>query len=162
MPVEPNTPAAEAGRLAAELEQWIEDFAAVVEGWGLPRMAGRIFGYLLVCDPPERSAAEIAAATGASRASISSMARFLIGQGLVERWRPLGSRADRYRAADDAAFALFELAIVQLATLHRTAESGVALLRERRLGGGERLAAFAEAAGVAEHAARGRPADWRA
>lgn len=161
MPVERETIAAQPARLGTELEEWIESLALVLERWRLPRMAGRIFGYLLICDPAECSAADVAAGTGASRGSISSMARILISQGLVERRRPLGSRVDLYRAADDAHFALLEMALGQLAALQATATDGLALLTERPPGEGWRLGALVEATRLAEGGAHRRLAAWR-
>ena len=42
-----------------DLAPYIEDVALYWEQHGLPRIAGRIIGLLLVCDPPHRSAAEL-------------------------------------------------------------------------------------------------------
>ncbi len=64
---------------------------------GLPRMAGRILGWLLVCDPPEQSLESLAAALQGSRASMSTMTRLLARAGLVERFRPPAARRDAYR-----------------------------------------------------------------
>ena len=45
---------------------------------GLPPIGGRIFGWLLVCDPEEQDAAQISAAVEASAGSVNTMARMLI------------------------------------------------------------------------------------
>ena len=42
-------------------EQWfVEEAGIVFEQTGLPRMAGRIFGWLLICDPPHQSTDQLA------------------------------------------------------------------------------------------------------
>src|SRR5438445_13508540 len=64
---------------------------------GLPRMAGRILGLLLVCEPPERTAAELARELHASAGSISTMTRLLERAQLIERVSRAGERADRFR-----------------------------------------------------------------
>ena len=41
------------------------------KSYGLPRMTGRVLAWLLVCDPPEQTAAELAEALDASKGAIS-------------------------------------------------------------------------------------------
>ncbi len=65
-------------------------------------MAGRIFGYLLISDPPEQSAEEIARSVLASRASVSTMTRMLIQGGLIERTVKPGRRQDLFRIPPEA------------------------------------------------------------
>jgi hypothetical protein len=56
-----------------ELLGWVERIAAYVAAQdGVPLIAGRILGWLMICDPPEQSAAERAEAIGASRASLTT------------------------------------------------------------------------------------------
>ncbi len=64
--------------------------------WGLPPITGRIFGWLMVCDPPEQSGAAIAAAIGASRASITTNMRLLTAGGLARRMTRPGDRTAYY------------------------------------------------------------------
>ena len=65
-------------------------------------MAGRILGALLVADPPEQSAEELADTLQASRGSISTMTRLLEGPGLIERVARPGDRKVYYRNRPDA------------------------------------------------------------
>ena len=52
------------------LIEWVEQVAMFcADEYGVPPIAGRILGWLMICDPPEQSAGEIAEAIGASRAS---------------------------------------------------------------------------------------------
>jgi DNA-binding MarR family transcriptional regulator len=81
----------------ADARAWVEDLAMALERDGLPRMAGRIFGWLLVCEPPEQTLEDLAAALHGSKASMSTMTRLLAHAGLVERMRPPGTRRDHYR-----------------------------------------------------------------
>jgi DNA-binding transcriptional ArsR family regulator len=69
---------------------------------GLPPMTGRVLGWLLVCDPPEQTAAELGEALGASAGSISAATRMLVGAKLVDRLRIRGERAERFRFRSDA------------------------------------------------------------
>ncbi|WP_327045837.1 transcriptional regulator [Microbispora sp. NBC_01189] len=84
------------------LLEWAEQVAMHLARDGVPPIAGRILGWLMVCDPPERSAGQISAAIGASRASLTMNLRLLTGMGfLTWRTRP-GDRTMYYRMADDA------------------------------------------------------------
>lgn len=82
---------------------WVErvaDFCA--EQYGMPPITGRILGWLMICDPAEQSAAEIADAIGASRASLTTNMRLLTaGQYVRRRTRP-GERTGYYRIDEDA------------------------------------------------------------
>ena len=64
---------------------------------GVPRAAGQMFGYLLVCDPAEQSASEIAEGIGISRASVSSGARLLSSMNAIEERHRVGDRKTYYR-----------------------------------------------------------------
>lgn len=64
---------------------------------GVPRAAGQMFGYLMVCDPAEQSASEIAAGIGMSRASVSSSARLLSSMNAIEERHRVGDRKTYYR-----------------------------------------------------------------
>jgi predicted transcriptional regulator len=73
-----------------------------IERQGLPRMAGRVLGALLVADPPEQSADDLIATLHASRSSVSTMTRLLEGAGLIERVSQPGDRKLYYRNRPDA------------------------------------------------------------
>lgn len=84
------------------LVEWVERVAMYLARDGVPPIAGRVLGWLMVCDPPEQSAGQISEAIGASRASLTSNLRLLSGMGfLTWRTRP-GERTVYYRMADDA------------------------------------------------------------
>lgn len=88
--------------LQNEEKNFVEEVGIVFEQTGLPRMAGRIFGWLLISDPPYQSPAELAEVLMASKGSISTMTRFLIQMGLVERFVIPGVRHDYFRLRPDA------------------------------------------------------------
>jgi DNA-binding transcriptional regulator GbsR (MarR family) len=72
------------------------------KSYGIPRMTGRVMAWLLVCDPVEQTAAELADALGASKGSISGATTMLVRTGLVDRVHVRGERADRFRMRPDA------------------------------------------------------------
>jgi hypothetical protein len=57
----------------------------VSKAYGVPMMAGRVLGWLLVCDPVEQTAAQLAEALGASKGSISGATGLLV-RGRPEAW----------------------------------------------------------------------------
>jgi DNA-binding MarR family transcriptional regulator len=63
--------------------------------YGVPPMTGRVAGWLLVCDPPQPTAAEIADALRVSRSSVGSAISSLENWAFVARVRAPGERADR-------------------------------------------------------------------
>lgn len=86
----------------AELKQFVEEVGIVFEQTGLPRMAGRIFGRLLISNPPYQSTDELTEALMASKGSITTMTRLLIQIGLIERFCLPGIRHNYFRLRPDA------------------------------------------------------------
>ena len=71
--------------------------------YGLPPVTGRVSGWLLICDPPEQTAAEIAEALQTSRSAVGSAIASLENQGQILRTRAAGERADRVSFHPEAA-----------------------------------------------------------
>jgi DNA-binding transcriptional regulator GbsR (MarR family) len=87
----------------AAIERFVEEMGVYLElEAGTPRMVGRTLGWLLVCEPPEQSAAELAEFLQASKGSISTSTRVLLRLGFIERARIRGERFDRFRARPEA------------------------------------------------------------
>ena len=76
--------------------EFVDRMGLVLERLGGSRTMGRICGWLLVCDPPDQSLTDLAAALGVSKAAVSVVARQMETAGMVERV-PGGGRAHRYR-----------------------------------------------------------------
>jgi hypothetical protein len=86
-----------------DLERFVEEVGIQLElDAGAPRMVGRVWGWLLVCDPPEQSAADLVESLQASKGSISTATRVLVRLGLIERVRFRGERFDRFRVRPEA------------------------------------------------------------
>ena len=80
----------------AKEKQFVEEVGILFEQTGMPRMAGRILGWLSVSDSPHQTTSDLAEALMASKGSISTMTRFLIRIGLIERISLLGQRHDYF------------------------------------------------------------------
>ncbi len=66
-----------------------------VREMSFPPVAGRLLGYLAVCDPAEQTINELADALLASRSAITQAVGLLEGHGLARRTRARGERVDR-------------------------------------------------------------------
>jgi DNA-binding transcriptional regulator GbsR (MarR family) len=66
-----------------------------------PPVAGRVMGYLAVCDPAEQTINELADALLASRSAITQAVVLLEGHGMARRTRARGERVDRVAARLD-------------------------------------------------------------
>ena len=62
--------------------------------YGLPPMVGRVAGWLMVCEPPQQTAADIADALHASRSAVGNAIAMLENQAFVRRSRAAGQRVD--------------------------------------------------------------------
>lgn len=79
---------------------FVERLAVALEMDGFPRIAGRIFGLLIISDS-EISLDDIASTLGASKGSASVNTRLLEEKGIIERVSRPGDRRDYYRIASD-------------------------------------------------------------
>lgn len=114
----------------AVLHDYADRIGRMLAMAGMPPMAGRIWGWLLVCDPPEQTAADLAHALGASRGSISGMVRLLESAGLVRRGARRGDRREYISVPPGSISAVLESRVPATVAWRRTAEEGLALLAE--------------------------------
>jgi DNA-binding transcriptional regulator GbsR (MarR family) len=98
---------------------------------GMPRMAGRIWGYLLICEPPEQTAAELATALHASRGSISGMVRLLEAASLIERSTRPGDRRERFSVPRGFATSILRGRAATITAWRELVAEGLALLADR-------------------------------
>lgn len=110
------------------LAVWIERFAARFVDDGLPLIAGRILGYLLVCDPPERTAEELSRALEASSGSISTNVRLLMNQGLVSKKTRRGRQAALYRINEKRWAEMLQRRLEAIAGTRELTREGMRLL----------------------------------
>jgi len=77
--------------------QFIEDSGDMMEEHGLPHMAGRVIGALMICTPPYLSHEELATQLQASKGSISMSTQLLVRLNIVDRISVPGHRPHYYR-----------------------------------------------------------------
>jgi DNA-binding MarR family transcriptional regulator len=129
--------------------------------YGFPPMAGRLLGFLFVCDPPEQTIEELSDALLASRSAITGAVKLLEGYRMVRRRRAAGERMDRVGLDPTSQQPQnFDSAIhEEQAVLFR---DGLALLADAAP---ERRAPLAEMATLSEFLSRRLPAlldEWHA
>jgi DNA-binding transcriptional regulator GbsR (MarR family) len=111
-----------------EEQQYIQDVGILFEEFNLPRIAGRILGYLLICDPPYQTAGELLTATGGSKGSISSMTKLLIHTGSIERTSVIGKRGTYYRIKSGSLTDLLTMRMFFLKSMRQLAEKGLNII----------------------------------
>lgn len=113
------------------LASFVERISRMLAAGGLPPMAGRIWGFLLVCDPPHQTAAQLGDALAASRGSISGMIRLLEPAGLVHRTTRPGDRREYLSVPPGSIVAILESRLPATVAWRRLAEEGLELLADR-------------------------------
>lgn len=109
-------------------QAFVEEFGLFFERSGLPRMAGRILGWLLVAEPPHESMNDLAEALQASKGSISNMTRFLIEMGLLERVSLPGERRDYFRIPGHAWLRVMERKMSELTHVRELTERALTVM----------------------------------
>ncbi len=122
----------------AELD-FADEIAAFFAREGMPLIAGRVIGWLLICDPPEQTAAALAEVLQVSRSSISSATRLLTPSGLVEGVRKRGEREEYFRIAADGWSRMLMRRYEQAAAFRDLTETGLAVLDDAPAERRERL-----------------------
>ena len=121
------------------MSEWIEQMAAHFESSeGMPLIAGRILAFLLICDPPERTAAELSHGLNASTGSISTNVRLLLRLGVISKTTRQGREAALYRVEEDRWPELVRHRMEQVTALEELTEAGLRMFsgqgeRARRL-----------------------------
>ena len=110
---------------------FIEDIGLYFEQMGLPRMAGRILGALLISDPISQSITDLGEKLHASKSSISIMARMLMERGLIERVASPIPRRDYYRFKQGGWIIYMRQWLGLMAGLHQITERGMLLMADK-------------------------------
>jgi DNA-binding transcriptional regulator GbsR (MarR family) len=118
----------DAGPERQQVLEWVERVAMFCAAeYGVPPIAGRILGWLMICDPVEQSAGDIGAAIGASRASLATNMRMLTDAGFVVRRTRPGERTNYYRVDDTAWETVVRRRLASLETFRDVAADGMEL-----------------------------------
>jgi DNA-binding transcriptional regulator GbsR (MarR family) len=114
-----------------EEKHFIEDISLYFEQMGLPRMAGRVLGVLLICDPPAQSLTDLCEILQASKSSISTTTRLLIEMSLIERTASPVPRQVYFQFKPGGWVVFIRQRLRLWASLHEIAERGLELLQDQ-------------------------------
>jgi DNA-binding transcriptional regulator GbsR (MarR family) len=118
----------------------VERFGTTLEGAGMPRMASRVFAYILAEDRETYTARDLTEGLGVSPAAISGAMKYLVPSGLVVKERQRGGRGDVFRVTDGDIWATIMAARVPLLEHFVTAVDDAVSLLDPGSPGRERLA----------------------
>jgi DNA-binding transcriptional regulator GbsR (MarR family) len=122
--------------------QFVEEMGHFLASLGMTPMAGRMWGWLLICDPPEQTASEIAEALHASRGAISGTARLLATSGLIRRSTRRGDRREYFSAPPEGLESLLSSAAGIYRQMRAIAERGLTAIADRPVESRARLQEF--------------------
>jgi DNA-binding transcriptional regulator GbsR (MarR family) len=114
-----------------EEKHFVEDISLYFEQMGLPRMAGRVLGVLLICDPPAQSLTDLCEILQASKSSVSTTTRLLTEMGLIERVASPLPRQIYFQFKSGGWLVFIRQHLRLWASLHQLAEQGLELLQDR-------------------------------
>jgi DNA-binding transcriptional regulator GbsR (MarR family) len=121
---------------------FVEEMGQALASYGMTPMAGRMWGYLLICEPPEQTAGELADDLQASRGAISGTARILATAGMIRRTKRGGDRREYFSAPPE----VFEQFLANAGRIYRffreISERGLAAIEDRPAASRARLQEF--------------------
>ncbi len=143
------------------LARYVERVAHFWEAQGVPRIAGRILGYLMVCEPPYRSATELARELQVSKGSVSSMTRLLLASGSIEVLPRPGERATDFQLSPDSLEKKLLRRLEETVAFRAIADEGLDLLADAPAAQRERLTAIRDLYAFLEQELAGLMDRWR-
>jgi DNA-binding MarR family transcriptional regulator len=121
--------------------EFVDRMGLFFETIGATRTMGRLYGWLMICDPPQQSLTELAATLSVSKASVSTVARQLQEGGMAERL-PSAARQHRYRITPGGFTHVLNVQLTLMGSGIQAADFGLQLLGDDRAEQRERLQDF--------------------
>jgi DNA-binding transcriptional regulator GbsR (MarR family) len=110
---------------------FIERISLSFEHLGMPRLAGKILGLLLISDPPAQSLVEISQQLKFSKSAVSVTMRYLMGLELIEKVPSPLPRQDYYSFKPGGWITYLQSWLDLMKGLHRTTEEGLKLINSK-------------------------------
>jgi DNA-binding transcriptional regulator GbsR (MarR family) len=108
-----------------EKEKYIEQVGLFYEQYGLPKMAGRILGYLIVSDSDNNSFEAVQKALKASKGSISGNINLLLNQGMIVKHMISGDRKSYYKMSISSLENILESKVNSVTQFKTILEAGI-------------------------------------
>lgn len=109
----------------------VEQMSQMLAEGGLPRVAGRVWAWLLICEPPQQSASDLANHLHASRGAISGAVRTLVTAGLVRRTSRPRDRREYFHVPPGSIISVLNARLPVTTAWRRLADSGLETLKDR-------------------------------
>jgi DNA-binding transcriptional regulator GbsR (MarR family) len=119
--------------------EFVDRMGLVMERLGGTRTMGRLYAWLMICDPPHRSLTDLAAELGVSKTAISTVARQLEAGGMVERV-PVAARGHHYRVSGGGWAYVMRVQLAAVRHSLETLDFGLEVIGEGRPEQRDRLA----------------------
>ena len=116
-----------------EQSEFVEESGRFWESQGMSRTAGRLLGWLMICEPPHQSAAELVSDLEISTGSVSTQVRVLEQVAMLERVTFRNDRATYYQLRDHVWARLMEGEVDRLQHLRKLAASASTCASDRAL-----------------------------
>jgi MarR family len=139
--------------MSPEEAEFVDRLGLFFELLGGSRTMGRVYGWLLICDPPQQSLTQLADALSVSKASVSTVARQLQAGGMVERL-PSPNRQHLYRVTPGGFTSVLDTQLSLMRPGIEAAEFGMSVLGEDRPEQRERVEDFRDFCEFCTHAYR--------
>lgn len=124
-----------------EEAEFVDRVGLFMEMLGATRTMGRVYGWLLICDPPQQSLSELTNALSVSKASVSTVARQLQDSGMIERL-PSATRQHHYRVTPGGFSSVLDTQLSLMKPGIDVADFGLSVLKKDRAEQRERLEDF--------------------
>ena len=122
--------------------EFIETSGEMMNEHGMPQMAGRVIGALLVCIPPQLTHDELAEDLQASKGSISMATQLLLRMGFIERISLPGERKRYYKVRGNFWEELLALQTEHLLEHRKLFVQGLEILKDEPVEMKRRLVEF--------------------
>jgi|ERR1700722_11655502 len=139
--------------MSPEDAEFVDRMGLFFELSGGSRTMGRVYGWLLICDPPRQSLTQLADALSVSKASASTVARQLQEGSMVERL-PSPTRQHLYRVTPGGFTSVLGTQASRMQLGVEAAEFGLSVLGEDRAEQRERVEDFRDFCEFCTHAYR--------
>jgi DNA-binding transcriptional regulator GbsR (MarR family) len=127
--------------MSPEEAAFVDRLGLFMDMLGGSRTMGRVYGWLLISDPPQQSLTELAQTLSVSKASVSTVARQLQEGGLIERM-PSSTRQHLYRVTPGGFSSVLSAQLSRMKFGIDAADFGLSLLDKTRTEQRERLEDF--------------------
>ncbi|MCW2652598.1 MAG: MarR family transcriptional regulator [Mycobacterium sp.] len=127
--------------MSPEEAAFVDRLGLFMDMLGGSRTMGRVYGWLLISDPPQQSLTELAQTLSVSKASVSTVARQLQEGGLIERL-PGSTRQHLYRVTPGGFSSVLSAQLSRMKFGIDAADFGLSLLDKTRTEQRERLEDF--------------------